>query len=173
MLVYLITNNKNGKQYVGQTVKRCKERWWEHVSLGNKDKHGLLHRAIHKHSSETFKVETLHECLSKEEIDFVETFYIVLLNTKVPKGYNLTDGGEGNHGRVCSEETKEKIRAKAIGRSFSEEINASKGRKGRKRPPRTEEWCRKISENASARMAHKYGPKRTLWKGKTRIRHGK
>lgn len=37
------------------------------------------------------------------------------------KGYNLTEGGDGTFGRLHSEETKEKIRQKAIGRKASEE----------------------------------------------------
>jgi group I intron endonuclease len=177
MVVYLVTNKATGKQYVGQTVKHPKKRWWEHLYWGTcknpKSRFGYLHKAIQKYKPEAFVLEVLHQCSSKEEMDFVETFYISLLNTKAPAGYNLTDGGEGTHGRVCSEETREKIRKKALGRSFSDEVNARKGRKGRKLPPRNEEWCRKISENATKRMSQKYGPNRTLWKGKRRIDHGK
>lgn len=28
--IYLATNNANGKQYVGQTIRTVKERWYEH-----------------------------------------------------------------------------------------------------------------------------------------------
>lgn len=174
MIVYLVTNKVTGKQYVGQTVRKAKERWWQHLYWGTcenpKNRFGYLHKAIQKYKPEAFIVETLHECKSKEEMDFVETFYIVLLNTKAPAGYNLTDGGEGTHGRVCSEETKEKIRAKAIGRKYSDEANAKKGRKGIKLPPRADEWCRKISESATERMSLRYGPDRKRYKGKKLLR---
>lgn len=48
------------------------------------------------------------------------------------KGYNLTKGGDGTFGRMHSEETKEKIRQKALGRKASEETKKkmSESRKG-------------------------------------------
>jgi len=58
-------------------------------------------------------MELLHECETREEMDFVEMFYIALLDTKAPKGYNLTDGGDGTQGRSgykLSEETKRKLK---------------------------------------------------------------
>ena len=52
--------------------------------------------AIKAYGPENFKVETLHVCESKAEMDFTEIFYIELLKTRSPTGYNLTAGGEGN-----------------------------------------------------------------------------
>ncbi len=176
MIIYLVTNKITGKQYVGQTVFSALYRWRQHVRWGTlvnpKSRFGYLHKAIHKHSPEQFSVETIHTCESKEEMDFVETFYISLLNTKAPRGYNLTDGGEGTVGRECSEETREKMRAIITGKKYSDEVNAKKGRRGIKRPPRNAEWCRKISEAATKRMALRYGPNRLRWKGKKRIGSG-
>lgn len=47
---------------------------------------------------------------------------------------NLTDGGEGQSGRICSDETKRKIGEKSSGRSPTEEtrLKISKAHKGRK-----------------------------------------
>jgi hypothetical protein len=48
---------------------------------------------------------------------------------------NRTMGGEGNLGWQPSVETRAKIRAKAIGRKYSPEVNLKKGRKGHKQSP--------------------------------------
>ena len=51
-----------------------------------------------------------------------EKYYIKFFNSKDRKiGYNLTDGGDGTFGRRHSDETKEKMRQKALGRKVSEE----------------------------------------------------
>jgi group I intron endonuclease len=111
MQVYLVTNKVNRKQYVGQTVRSLEKRWNSHVSVAMRGKGSYLAHAIKMHSSEKFMVETLHICESKEEMDFTEIFYIELLKTKRPVGYNLTAGGEGNLGWKPSEKTKEHMGA--------------------------------------------------------------
>lgn len=45
----------------------------------------------------------------KELLDKAETKWIASLNTKVPNGLNLTDGGEGRPGYVHTAETKKKL----------------------------------------------------------------
>lgn len=112
MIVYLITNDINGKQYIGQTIKKLNLRWNEHTSSKSK---GALQRAIRKYKKENFSLAILHVCESKEEMDFVETFYISLLNTRAHVGYNLTDGGEGIPGAKRSEVTRKKISLAAMG----------------------------------------------------------
>jgi len=94
MLVYLITNIHNGKQYVGQTSKTLNSRWGDHVYSARTRNHTLLGQAINKYGKEKFHRSILHACDSKEECNFVEIFYIALLETKVPFGYNKSDGGE-------------------------------------------------------------------------------
>lgn len=86
-------------------------------------------------------MEVIHECLSKEEMDFVEIFYIAFLNTKVPNGYNITDGGGGILGLKHSEETKKKISEKNKGHVMSDEQKAqiSAFHKGRKHVTPTSE----------------------------------
>lgn len=107
MVVYWVRNTINDKIYVGQTSTGLERRWYMHTWDGHSN--SLLHRAILKHGKENFKIETIHVCESKEEMDFVEMFYISFLNAKSPNGYNLTDGGEGTLGVPCSEEKKKKI----------------------------------------------------------------
>jgi len=101
MIVYLVTNKINGKQYVGQTIGAAEKRWSKHGKLYSK-RNSYFTNAILKYGRNKFSVEVLHECSTKEEMDFVETFYISLLNTVRPKGYNLTTGGEGTPGHTVS-----------------------------------------------------------------------
>jgi len=130
MIVYLVTNKKNNKQYVGQTVQKLKQRWDKHNVVGSGCP--IMSRALHKYGRENFVIEQLHVCESKEEMDFVETFYIAILGTKTPSGYNLTDGGGGALGFKMPESAKEKLRKKATGRPVSEETRSkmSEARKG-------------------------------------------
>jgi group I intron endonuclease len=111
MQVYLVTNKENGKQYVGQTVRTLEQRWNSHVSYAMRGKGHYFAHAIKAYGPEQFTIETLHVCESKEEMDFTEIFYIELLNTRRPAGYNLTAGGEGNLGWKPSKEIREHMGA--------------------------------------------------------------
>lgn len=53
----------------------------------------LLHRAIRKYGFKDLK-DTLNN---------LEKYYIVQYNCKVPNGYNVSDGGEGNLGIILRE----------------------------------------------------------------------
>jgi len=129
-VIYLITNTKDGMQYVGQTIQVLKERWYKHIADSRKHESRYISRAINKYSPESFKVEVLHECETREEMDFVEIFYIALLNSKVPNGYNLVDGGggvsgfkwaPGRKGHKDSAETRKKKSDSRKGIKYSEE----------------------------------------------------
>ena len=86
--VYSITNNLDGKQYVGQTTRTLEERFSEHAEADS-----LLGRAIQRDGAENFSIEILAECETQEELDAQEKFYIKKLDCKHPKGYNVNDGG--------------------------------------------------------------------------------
>jgi len=131
MIVYLVTNNVNGKQYVGQTIKTLNTRWQQHQLETSHV--SCLRNAIKKYGTEAFSVEVLHVCETREEMSFVEMFYISLLNTKSPCGYNLTDGGEGNLGHIASEETRAKLSKAKLGKKPANPI-----KKGQRISPDTE-----------------------------------
>jgi group I intron endonuclease len=124
MIVYLVTNNKNGMQYVGQTSCTLKRRWANHCPTT--DHNPYFTNAIRKYGREEFSVIVIQVCESKEEMDFVETFYISLLNTKRPNGYNLTDGGEGCPGHTVSAEGRLRMRNSHLGKKQSEETKKRK-----------------------------------------------
>jgi len=117
MQVYLVTNLINGKMYVGQTVRPMNVRWYQHKQETSHV--SCLRNAIKKYGEENFAIDNLHACNSKEEMDFVEIFYISFLNTKSPNGYNLTEGGEGTLGIRPSKETREKMRVAKKGKRIS------------------------------------------------------
>jgi len=91
-VVYKITNKLNGKMYVGQTTRSIEERFGEHA----RHKKFLVDKAICKYGRENFLIEVIEECDTREQLNEREIFWIATLNCKVPNGYNMTDGGEGN-----------------------------------------------------------------------------
>lgn len=130
MYIYKITNNLNGKSYIGLKSKTVEE---------SKDYYGsgkLINQSIDKYGKENFTKEILerdiedHQYLNDREIYWIERF-----NT-FNNGYNLTKGGQGNLGRITSKETKAKLR---------------EATKNQHRTPASEETRRKISEKAKLR----------------------
>lgn len=119
MCIYLRTNNINGKQYVGQTVNfKVRECSWKSRQIYSG---GIIDRARAKYGVENFKTDVLRECQTQEELDYWEQYYIKTLNTKVPNGYNLTDGGGGTSGYELTEEHKRKLSESHKGMKASEE----------------------------------------------------
>lgn len=90
MIVYLVTNKINGKQYVGQTIRSIEERWRDHCRVKDDN---YFHRAIRKYGVNNFAVEVIDFAETTEELDEKEIFWIAKLNTLFPGGYNLRDGG--------------------------------------------------------------------------------
>ena len=71
---------------------------------------------------DNFTLEVIDFAENAEELKEKEKYYIKFFNSRDRKiGYNLTDGGDGTFGRKHSEETKEKLRQKALGRKASDE----------------------------------------------------
>ena len=92
-LIYKITNTINSKQYVGQTTKTLMERFDAHESK-SKYVDTYLYRAIRKYGLPAFTIEVLEE-VEPELLSERERFWIAKLNTLIPNGYNMTEGGEG------------------------------------------------------------------------------
>lgn len=118
--VYKITNNKNGKIYVGITNQGVAVRWSKHCSDANCNSTFPLHNAIRKYGKDNFQIELIEEVDDVEVLKEREIYWIKTLDSyNRLKGYNLTFGGDGTFGRFHSEETKDKIRQKAINRKCS------------------------------------------------------
>lgn len=94
--IYKITNNINGKIYIGKTLKdNVEKRWKEHLSDYDKERceKRPLYDAMKKYGIENFQIEAIEECneniLSEREIYWIE-YYGSFKN-----GYNATKGGDG------------------------------------------------------------------------------
>ena len=105
----------NGKHYIGLTTRILDERKKEHnesAKLENPTKK-IVHRALKKFNMiDTFElIEIDNTATSIEELYEKEKFYIEQYNSyyKNKKGYNMTLGGEGNHGYVFTKADRKKL----------------------------------------------------------------
>ena len=102
--VYLITNNVNGKGYVGITSKPIEVRLTNHIRdayPGRRNPSGTLyalHAAFQKYGEENFSISELQTDLTLNEARSMERHYIEKLGTygsgRGRRGYNQTLGGE-------------------------------------------------------------------------------
>lgn len=90
--IYRITNNINGKFYIGQS-NNIERRWKEHCSPTRyKTSHIPVEWAIHKYGKENFSFEVLEEC-SPGDLNQKETWWIRRTNA-IKRGYNCNEGGD-------------------------------------------------------------------------------
>ena len=157
--VYLVTNTLNGKQYVGQTITKHSRKGHGHA----------LADAYKKYGHKSFNYETLCGGVDKHPtLDFMEQFWINVIGSLAPNGYNLESGGRRyktvSHkpqlGKPHTEETKakmtasqkahwEKVESPNKGRKHSEETKA-KMRTARANRIYTDADKQKISEAVTA-----------------------
>jgi group I intron endonuclease len=120
--VYKITNKLNNKIYIGITSQGAGVRYYKHLSDALHGSPFPIHNALRKYGKENFTLEIIELCETSEILKEREKYWIAFYNsTNREIGYNMTEGGNGTFGRLHSEETKEKIRQKALGRKASEE----------------------------------------------------
>ena len=93
--IYVITNDVNGKQYVGKTTDILEERFKDHCkpyTLAHCQGRPL-YMAMNKYGVEHFSIQQIGE-YPEEELGKWEQFWIDKLDT-YKNGYNATVGGEG------------------------------------------------------------------------------
>lgn len=131
--IYKITNNINGKIYIGCS-KDIKNRWNTHKQA--KSKKSVIHLAIQKYGVDNFTFEVLLQC-PNICFDYWEKRFISEYACVVPNGYNLTHGG--NYKIIFSEETKQKMseikkgHTNMLGKTHSIETKAKIGEKSKNR----------------------------------------
>ena len=91
MIIYKITNNINGKIYIGQTTGSLERRWRQHRCKSSGCR--VLQKAIQKYGAERFTVEQIDTAADIDELNQKEKFWIQQYDCIVPNGYNLKSGG--------------------------------------------------------------------------------
>ena len=148
-VIYKITSPSK-KIYIGQTIN-LKNRLNKYKSFDCK-KQIKLYNSIMKYGWDLHIFEILEEINCEENKKLLnerEIYWIKTLNSfNSPFGLNCTEGGNGNVGRKCSEETKKKISLGNKGKIISPEARKkiSEYHTG-KRYTRTAETIKKISES--------------------------
>lgn len=142
--IYRITNNINGKTYIGQHK-------YENLNDSYMGSGILLHKAFKKYGIENFTKEILYSrILNKDTADSMEIFAIKKERALGKAEYNIANGGLGRG--AVSDETRKKIAEANRGKHHSEEARRkiSEARKGKPSPhkgsPRSEETKCKIAE---------------------------
>ena len=172
--VYCATNKINGKKYVGFSSRPIGVRISVHKYDASSGEGYLFHKAIRKYGWENFEWKILLDDVDICDLGYFETFFVKKLGTKVPNGYNLTDGGEGVPGRIVSPELRKKISESNRGKKKSEthKRNMSEAAKKRIRTPEEKEAIlkglnrldvrKKISESQIGKKKHTEESKRLL-----------
>lgn len=126
-IIYKITNQINGKIYIGQTVQPLQRRFKQHISMALRNlpnlSHIHLYAAIRQYGPQAFNIEQIDSASSRNELNQKEQYWITTLQTlNTAVGYNCAYGGQGNvayerllagaakrKGRKMTEETRRKI----------------------------------------------------------------
>lgn len=129
-VLYLHRNKINNKVYIEITKQHPPEKRWKN---GNSYKHNQhFNAAIQKYGWDNFQHLILKENLTLEEANIEEIKTIAFYDsTNYEKGYNIQIGG--NHSPQ-SEQTKEKIRQKAL--DWSDEVKKKMSDAAKKRVAR-------------------------------------
>jgi group I intron endonuclease len=158
-IVYLVTNQFDGKCYVGRTINSLKYRKRKHEqpSCNKSENTYHFHNALQKYGKENFLWEILEEveCESKKKLNTIlnkyEEYYIEVLDA-MKNGYNLTAGGDGTVGMIVSEETRKKMSITRTGKKINHPKGVIK---------HTEEAKKKISLSRLGEKNPMYG--KTPW----------
>jgi group I intron endonuclease len=109
--IYGIINIKNNMKYVGKSIDII-NRFWTHRTclrgINSKYENEYLQNAWDKYGENNFEFYIIEKC-DRDSLSEREMYYIKLLNTKYPNGYNFTDGGEGVLGYTHNAERRKKI----------------------------------------------------------------
>lgn len=135
--IYKLVNPKN-RVYIGITTNLPKRiRNYQTINCLHQTalRYSLLKYGFEAHSFEV--IESFSATVSQaygKEIFWIRTYMSNYSKWPERNGLNLTEGGRGSHGRVMTDETKEKLRQANLGKKYSHETKAklSAMKKGKK-----------------------------------------
>lgn len=92
--IYKITNKLNNKVYIGQTIQKPIERFYQHCAkkCDNYILNMVIHKAIFKYGKDNFTFEVIEE-IPKQQLNEREEYWIKYYNSYTD-GYNSTKGGQ-------------------------------------------------------------------------------
>lgn len=148
--VYLATNDVNGHRYIGVTGKTVARRKSEHKYCAERlNAKTPFHRAIRKYGFEAFGFEILSRWKTRADAIQGEISAIAELRPE----YNRTLGGDGNLGRIMSEESRKRIGDSKRGNTYREGIlhtDATKKRIGEASLKYSKEWAARRHQGPEA-----------------------
>ena len=108
--IYKITNQVNGKVYIGQTsLPSIQDRFDAHVKKANRHVNRYLYDAINHYGIDNFSIEELEHC-DKDDLDNREIYWISYYQSNNKAfGYNMTSGGGGGDTWINNPHKKETI----------------------------------------------------------------
>ena len=145
--IYKITNTKNNKIYIGQTIKTVSERLNKHIQEARCEANGTrppnyFHSAILKYGEDAFVTEEIDTAKDANELNEKEIYWIDYYQaTDKSIGYNLMTGGRSG---LKSDETKAKIGEKKKENWQDEEL-AKRMRAGLEKATQT--WVQICKDN--------------------------
>lgn len=141
--IYLVSNKLNGKQYVGQTIN-------PHLPIG----HGRILKSAYKlHGKDNFTYEPICKGIaSRASLNAIERFWISVVDTVVPNGYNIDLGG--SEGSTWTDERRQAVSIARTGKKLNRPLGSKSGMKGKVYP---EEGKRKLSEALKGRVSPNWG----------------
>lgn len=152
--IYVIENKINNKMYIGQTIDIDRRRRGHFYPSS---KCPYISNAIQKYGSENFDFCIIEKCVSLEQSNYQEMFWIETLGSLYPNGYNLREGGDA--GGRPSRETIEKVRMANTGKKQSLEWveKRAAAHRGRKNTPETIEKMRRAARNKPPEKCSMFG----------------
>lgn len=148
-MIYKITNNLNGKFYIGKHIT-------EDLDDGYMGSGVVIQKAIKKYGVENFTKEILFDVYGEDMMNFLEEAIVDEAFVAREDTYNIALGGKGGFAPEMSEETKRKIGESHKGNRQSEETRKKIGEacKGRHH---SEETKRKMSESRKGHPGYMKG----------------
>lgn len=116
--IYKITNNVNGKSYIGQTIQDVKERYYQHCATKcNKAVLNMaIHKAILKYGKNNFTLEVIEE-VESNLLNDREIYWINYYNS-YNNGYNSTLGGQQGFKNFKNLNVEQIIKEYLLGKSL-------------------------------------------------------
>ena len=148
--IYLITNQVNGKNYIGQ--RKCPKNKFPETDTKYMGSGLNINRAFEKYGMQNFSKSILAVAHTKENIDILEKVFIALYRAEGKVEYNIADGGTGGN---LGEECNKRISLSLKGHIVSEESKKknSVSHKGRTSPNKGKKTSEETKRKQS--MAHK------------------